>query len=784
MNPSSWINPQTLERLEYERVKTELSTYAVSYLGKRRIAALTPEIDARSLRRKLDETDEAAGVLRRGASIPLPSLTGMEQILDLLGSGYVFREQDFMNLHQFLRSCVQLIDYMRSKADWAPNAAAYASGMHRLDRLREEIERCVRNGQVLDSASRELSKVRRRMATIEERSSRRLAELMAKHRSILQENLAVQRGGRSAIPVRKEYRKLVKGTVLDESSSGQTVYVEPDEIRQLHDELELLRAEESREEDKILSELTGLAEQFEQELKTNADLVGEYDFLFAKARYGLSLEAVNVKLNEQGRIMLRGARHPLMGAKMIPLNFELGRRFRMLIVTGPNTGGKTLALKTVGLLTLMAQSGLLIPVEEGGELSVFTGIEADIGDGQSIQQALSTFSAHIRRVKDILETANRRTLVLIDEMASGTDPGEGVGLSIAVLEELHRRQTCVVVTTHFTEIKNFASATPGCENARMEFDAETLQPLYRLTIGEAGRSYAFAIAKKLGIPDAITRRAEELTRRGRRVGEQPQAAAVGGGQIGGETLIQNDGVSGSAQSVRLREAGGSENASQNAEVVRLGEAGGSENIIPYGGIDGMVDQGREGRGAEDQGQIDHGAPAAAGARLGSEASALGSTAGPEAVVGGLGDQPDALADDPALMPGASLRRAEPEPAQPAPAAGDFGDESAEVSPALPVAFRVGDSVKVPYLGQTGIIYAEEDGMGTIGVQIQGKKFRIAKKRLQPHIARESLYPEDYDLSIVFDSKENRKKRHKMERRHMEGVSIEQSPEERGESWKR
>ncbi|OWR33097.1 DNA mismatch repair protein MutS [Saccharibacillus sp. O23] len=729
MTQSSMINPQTLERLEYERVKTELSVYAVSYLGKRRIARLTPEIDARALRRKLDETDEAAGVLRRGASIPLPSLSGMESVLDLLGSGYVFREQDFMHLHQFLRSCVQLIDYMRAKADWAPNAAAYASGMHRLDRLREEIERCVRNGRVLDSASRELSKVRRRMATVEERSSRRLAELMAKHRSILQENLAVQRGGRSAIPVRKEYRKLVKGTVLDESSSGQTVYVEPDEIRQFHDELELLRAEESREEDKILSELTGLAEQFEQELKTNADLVGEYDFLFAKARYGLALEGVNVKLNEYGRIFLRGARHPLMGAKMVPLNFELGRDFRMLIVTGPNTGGKTLALKTVGLLTLMAQSGLLVPAEEGGELAVFTGIEADIGDGQSIQQALSTFSAHIRRVKDILETADRRTLVLIDEMASGTDPGEGVGLSIAVLEELHRRETCVVVTTHFTEIKNFASATPGCENARMEFDAETLQPLYRLTIGEAGRSYAFAIAKKLGIPDAVTRRAEELTRRGR-AAEQPGEPAA--------------------------------NPFSRASGARAGQTPAADTAAGGGlppeptevGVGGAAEQTPSGE-----------------ARAASQAA-------------GLSGRPEYPADDPALLPGAALRRAEPEPAQPAPEATLSGDESADQGQATSAAFRVGDSVKVPYLGQTGIVYAEEDGMGTIGIQIQGKKFRIAKKRLQPHIARESLYPEDYDLSIVFDSKENRKKRHKMERRHMEGVSIEQSPEERGDHWRR
>ncbi|GGN98791.1 endonuclease MutS2 [Saccharibacillus kuerlensis] len=723
MNTHSTINPQTFERLEYKRVKTELSAYAVSYLGRRHIAALTPSADARMLRRRLDETDEAAGVLRRGASIPLPSLTGMEQILDLLGSGYVFQEQDFMHLHQFLHSCAQLIDYMRTKADWAPNAAAYASGMHRLERLREEIERCIRSGRVLDSASRELSKVRRRMATVEERSSRRMAELMAKHRSILQESLAVQRGGRSAIPVRKEYRKLVKGSVLDESSSGQTVYIEPEEIRQFHDELELLRAEEAREETKILSELTGLAEGFGQELRLNAELVGEYDFLFAKARYALAINAVNVKLNEHGRLTLRGARHPLMGSKMVPLNFELGGRFRMLIVTGPNTGGKTLALKTVGLLTLMAQSGLLVPVEEGCELSVFTGIEADIGDGQSIEQALSTFSAHIRRVKGILETANRRTLVLIDEMASGTDPGEGVGLSIAVLEELHRRGSCVVVTTHFTEIKNFASAMPGCENARMEFDAETLQPLYRLTIGEAGRSYAFAIAKKLGIPDAITRRAEELTQKGtdrtavlmaERLADAPDGDALSSDAAGPGAA--KSGANGS-------DAAGTDTEKSNASCFDAMES-------PTGSLN-------------------------------------------TAVVETAASLPD-TAEDLSLLPGASLRPIDP-PSSPSSQTEDDGEGSDK-----PAAFRIGDSVSVPYLGKTGIVYSEEDGMGTIGVQIQGKKFRIARKRLQPHIPRESLYPEDYDLSIVFDSKENRKKRHKMKRRHMEGVTIEISPDEWGD----
>lgn len=303
----------------------------------------------------------------------------------------------------------------------------------------------------------------------------------------------------------------MKGNVLDESGSGQTVYVEPAEITNLQFDQSANMAEESKEEMKVLGDLTAMAESYNRELSINTETVGVLDFLLAKAKYAMTLDAVPVELNLDGIIDIQGARHPLMSNTMVPLDFSIGEGYSSLIITGPNTGGKTMALKSVGLLTLMVQSGLLVPVLHGSRMAVFEEIVVDIGDGQSIEHALSTFSAHIRNMISILETTGNSTLILIDEMASGTDPGEGVGLSIALLEEFHRRRATVVATTHFSEIKHFAENTPGFQNARMEFDTETLQPLYRLRIGEAGESYAYAIALKLGMWTRIIERSEAIS---------------------------------------------------------------------------------------------------------------------------------------------------------------------------------------------------------------------------------------------------------------------------------
>ncbi|MDP4095589.1 DNA mismatch repair protein MutS [Paenibacillus sp. P96] len=661
------MNAQDLKRLEYGRVKEELEQYAVSYLGKRQVSRLAPMTNGKLIRKTLDETAEAKALLQQGASVPVPSMEGMEHILGLLGTGYIFSEQDFAQILQFLTSCSQLMRYMNAKREAAPFVSAYAASMYELEKIRSAIDDSIRSGRIIDSASKELSRIRKKISVIEERRKSRLNALMSRHRSILQEHVVSTRGGRYVLPIKKEHRKQVKGTVLDESASGQTVYIEPEDLRTLQYDLSALQAEEAREEMKILSELTLLVEEHAQWIHINAETVGMYDFLFAKAKYAASMDGGNVELNEQGVVQLYEARHPFMGRSMVPLDFALGKGYSSLIVTGPNTGGKTLALKTVGLLTVMVQSGLLVPVREGSIFAVFHQIAVDIGDGQSIEHALSTFSAHIRNVIEILDAADHRTLVLIDEMASGTDPGEGVALSIAILEELHRRGASVIATTHYNEIKSFAAAASGFENARMEFDPQTLQPLYRLRIGEAGQSYAFQIALKLGIPESIIQRSRVIAQEG---AAHPAAAkqAVPAIETGETANIIEQTVKAEAQAI---------------EVIRR-EAGSS---VPENDLSEM-------NGANE----------------------------------------------------------------------------------LPT-FQLGDRVTIPYLKQSGIVCEAEDSKGIVGVLIRKHKMKIHKKRLRLHIEGKELYPDDYDLDIVLDTKENRKKRKLMKRKHVEGLSIEK-PEEK------
>ncbi|PJN54092.1 Endonuclease MutS2 [Paenibacillus sp. GM2FR] len=655
------MKPFALNKLEYEKIRTELERFAVSYLGVEHIRKMAPLTQMKAIRNKLNETEEAKTLLQTGASVPIPSLEGIELILDLLGTGYVLSERDFGNMVQYLRSCRQLIQYMNAKDGIAPLISSYASSMHELRPLLSEIERSIHGGRVVDSASKDLAKIRKKIIVTEERIKRKLDSLMSRYKGILQENVISKRGGRYVLPIKKEHRKSVNGSILDESASGQTVFIEPSDMQALQMELTLLHAEEVREETKVLSDLTALAELYQFELRTNADIVGIYDYIIARGKYAISIGGRNVSLNQDGFIHLKSAVHPLIGSSMIPLDFTIGKQYKTLIITGPNTGGKTSALKTVGLITVMVQSGLLVPVAEGSHCAIFDEVSVDIGDGQSLEHALSTFSAHIRNIRDILQTAGRSTLVLLDEMASGTDPGEGVGLSIAILEELSQRQATVVVTTHFTEIKNFAERTAGFENARMEFDADTLEPLYRLRIGEAGHSYAFVIAAKLGIPESIIARSREITEAGTARGDTP-----------------------------LRYDAGSESEEW------------TEAASP-------VDQ-----------------------------------------VTLPSDEQDKLKN-----------------------VKDHEDEH-EASPSS--FYQLGDRVYVPYLKRSGTVYETVDGRGNIGVMIQKDRLKINHKRLKPYIAAKDLYPEDYDLDIVFESKENRKKRKLMNRKHIEGLQIETKPE--------
>ncbi|WP_255596512.1 hypothetical protein [Paenibacillus sp. S150] len=372
------MDAQSQITLQYEEIKQELGRHAVSYEGKKRVIGLEPMTCLPAIHRALDEAADAKELLERGASVPVPSLEGMEWMMSLLGTGYLYNEKDFMAVSAFLHSCGQLRKYMQAKEQSAPRIASYAASLVELRELREEIERCIRLGTIDDHASKGLERARKRLSAARERLQRKIEAVMSRHKGILQENLVSMRGGRYVIPVKREYHKQVKGTVLDQSTSGQTVFVEPYELASLQEELELLAADESREEIQILSMLTGLLEREQPALRLNIEIAGNYDFIFAKAKYARTLGARKAALNDCGYLRMNGGRHPRLEG-MVPISLEFGKGYRSLIVTGPNTGGKTVVLKTLGLLTLMAQSGLLVPVEEDSEFPVFTDVICVIG---------------------------------------------------------------------------------------------------------------------------------------------------------------------------------------------------------------------------------------------------------------------------------------------------------------------------------------------------------------------------------------------------------------------
>ncbi|WP_178024177.1 DNA mismatch repair protein MutS [uncultured Paenibacillus sp.] len=677
------MNTFSLSTLEYESIKQDLLGYAVSYAGRQRIEELAPMVEKRVIERAIAETAEARALYGKGASVPLPSLEGIELVVSLLGTGYLFTEQDLMAVQTFLHSCGQLKKYMASKGELAWRIGIYATDLQDLPALQQEILRCIRFGVIADDASRELEKTRKKIAVVKERIQKRIQSVMARHASILQENIVSVRGGRYVIPVKKDYYKQVNGRMLDQSTSGQTVFIEPQEVAALQGELELLQGEEAREEAKILGYLAGLVEREAADLVRNIEITGTYDFIFAKAKYAAAIGGAPVQLSEAGDTVIRGAKHPKLLQTMVPLDMAIGKEYRTLIITGPNTGGKTVVLKTFGLLSLMVQSGLLVPVSPDSRFAVYQGIRAVIGDGQNLEQSLSTFSAQIGALVQILQEAGPSTLVLIDELAAGTDPGEGIALSIAILEEFARKGSTVMVTTHFNELKTFASRAEGFENARMEFDAETLRPLYRLTIGQSGRSYAIEIARKLGMSGGIIERSQHI------VSRQQSADGTGSGGMRWDEIVPAKQASAPATSV-LR-------SSRDTEVGK--RAGATEAAQPKG-------------------------PAGAGME-----------------------------------------------------AGGAADEADQAAAQTSRKFEVGDAVLVTSLGKIGIVVEPPDLRGIALVQVQKQKIKINHKRLKPYLKSESLYPEDYDLDIVFDSKENRKKRKLMSKRHVEGMVIITKPGE-------
>mgnify|MGYP001004881492 CR=1 FL=1 len=628
--------------LEFDKILEKLAENALSEAVKRKCLALAPSLNETEARRWMDQTTQAKHIIEQTGTPPLSSMSELQKVINLMAIDAMLTPDQIGHVSSFLVSCRRMKAYLR-KAETTTNSdiAWYGGSIDELVQLANEIERCIRNGVVDDRASVRLGDIRRQTVTATDQIKAKLDALLRKNKAWFSESFISMRNGRYTLPVKREHKNNVAGTVMEMSNTGGTCFIEPSSVNRLQSELYALQIEEDSEVRRILYSLTALISDNLPAIKLNMETMETLDFLFAKGKLSISMKASPVSINTDRKIYMSNARHPLLSQNSaVPLDFEAGYKNKGVVITGPNTGGKTVALKTVGLLALMAQSGLHVPADEASSFCLNNLVLCDIGDGQSIAENLSTFSSHMKNIIGILKQADQESLVLLDELGSGTDPAEGMGLAIAILDELCAKGCIFVVTTHYPEIKEYAAIKPGLVNARMAFDKESLMPLYRLEIGEAGASCALHIAERLGMPRQMLKRAHE--------------AAYG------------------SKTERYRPA--PQNISAPEKAVAAPKIVKSEELKPK------------------------------------------------------------------IQP--------------------HSDK-----------FNIGDSVLVYPQKETGIVYARSNEKGEIGVQVKGEKRLVNHKRIKLQVPARELYPENYDFSIIFDSVQNRKARHIMEKRHQEGNVV-------------
>lgn len=504
------MNKETLEKLHYYELKEMIKEYCVSGLGKRLIDKLEPSSNIKIVNQRLDETSEGRRLLDVSYNIPLEGIFNILPLIQKIEKGASLEPTDLTMMSNFLRGCRKVKLFIKDKEGYAPTLSAYGENICDLSYIEEEINRSIRGSVVDSNASKELKKIRRNIDICEGKIKEKLDKFLrnSANKEYIQEFFVSQRDGKHTIAIKAAHKNKVQGTIVETSSKGTTVFMEPNVISKHTSELAVLKAEESVEEYKILATLTEMLFERIKDLKMNVDVISEYDMIWAKAKYSKVINGIKPKLNDYGYIKIIKGKYPLI-KDSIPLDFEIGKDYRGLIITGPNAGGKTIVLKTIGLLTLAIQSGFHIEAEEGTEFSVFKKLFVDIGDNQSVENALSTFSSHVKNLAEIIRESTKSTLLLFDEIGSGTEPNEGSALAIAILEELYHKGSITISTTHYGEIKNFSKEHPDFENAAMEFEKETLEPLYRLSIGKVGDSNALYISKKMGLYDSIIDRARK-----------------------------------------------------------------------------------------------------------------------------------------------------------------------------------------------------------------------------------------------------------------------------------
>ena len=653
--------------LEFDTILTELSCYAVSQTAKERCAAITPASNIADATRLANQTSQAREIIEQTGTPPIAIMTDLEKIITLINADAMLIPDQIGHVLTFLTSCIRMKTYLKRAESTGADIAFYGNSMVDLSGLETEINRCIHNGQVDDRATPQLHDLRRAIERKGEQIKSKIESLLKTNKQYCVDGFVAIRNGRYTMPVKKQYKNSIPGILVEVSNTGGTCFIEPTAVSKLQDELGMLKIDEDNEVRTILYTLTAQIYDNLVPIKTNMEAMETLDFVFAKAKLSIHMGAAQIRITEEREIRLLQARHPLLGESAVSLDFALGSGTWGIIITGPNTGGKTVAIKTVGLFSLMAASGLHVPADPRSSVCIFDAVYCDIGDGQSISQNLSTFSSHMTNIIAVLETATAQSLILFDELGSGTDPAEGMGIATAILEELLTKGCLFTVTTHYPEIKDFATRTPGVINARMAFDRESLLPLYRLEIGEAGESCALHIAERLGMPTHILSRAREIT-----YADYP-----------------------SLRSLKAKRS--------NPEKVHSLDCFG-KNTLPVSG---------HGAGSVTDGEI--------------------------------------------IIPVTPLPET-PEPEK-------------DPTPPRSQRFTIGDSVIVHPKKDLGIVYQRANNKGEVGVQVKGEKFMVNHKRLQLKVAAAELYPDDYDFSIIFDTVENRKARHLMDRKHVAGNKI-------------
>ena len=499
-----------LEKIEYPKILNILSAYALTYIGKEKCATLTPSKNKNDVQNMLKETEEALNILYRCNTPPIYEIADNAKNLKTIESYGTLSIKSILELTNILKMSYELKKYFYNdflESNEFIYLADIFSKLYSNSLIIEKISYSIIDENTIDDrASKNLAFIRKKQRNIEQDIKTKLNTFLHSptYSKYIQENVITIRNDRYVIPVKDEYRGQIKGFVHDISSSGSTVFIEPISVFELNNELANLKNEENLEIERILQELSKLFYPYANEIKEDIECIGKLDFAFAKAKYSRNINGTTPIINTQKQIILKDARHPLLDPqKAVPISLELGTSFNTLVITGPNTGGKTVTLKTVGLLTAMACSGINIPASTKSSIYVFDNIFADIGDDQSITESLSTFSAHMTNIVDIVKNSTENSLILVDELGSGTDPVEGASLAISVLDFFKSNSSLTVATTHYQELKKYALTTDGFENASVEFDVNTLSPTYHLLIGVPGKSNAFEISRKLGLPDSI-----------------------------------------------------------------------------------------------------------------------------------------------------------------------------------------------------------------------------------------------------------------------------------------